>query len=122
MDTISHSIHGVIIYRILDLWVIPDGNYWEAYLLFAFMGALPDLIGYYGNLRDSDYSLYNEVHALKWTNPIVYLPPALLHVFLDSFTHGAGKRWWVFTERLYLYIWNIIITLVLCVLLFRGLL
>jgi hypothetical protein len=68
----------------------------------AFFGALPDLFGAYGNLvRHDHWTLYIDAHAGPLGKILRYVPMYWLHLFVDSFTHGAGKRWWVWDERLW---------------------
>jgi hypothetical protein len=71
----------------------------------AFFGALPDLFGAYGNLvRHDQWKLYISAHAGSWRRILRYVPMYWLHLSVDSFTHGPGKRWWIWNERLWVEI------------------
>jgi hypothetical protein len=73
------------------------------FLTGAFFGALPDLFGAYGNIvRHDHWRLYVAAHAGPIMEILRYLPMYWLHLFVDSFTHAPGKRWWVWDERLWL--------------------
>ena len=76
---------------------------WALALTGAFFGALPDLFGAYGNLvRHDQWKLYISAHAGHRGEILRYIPMYRLHLFVDSFTHGQGRRWWVWNERLWL--------------------
>ena len=139
MDIVQHAAHGYLMVRLIEAGtgtVLPlpleAGS--------ALVGALPDLIGMYGTLiLKDDWRLYthahepyrfvqvvqrsfkngvrsdmtvNEVPAHKATIAwwLRWLPPYGLHLFLDKHTHGTGKRWWVWRERLWLEIVGWIVT------------
>ncbi len=102
-DTICHATQGGLmmlapfIARIRrKIWI------WVLALAGAFFGALPDLFGAYGNLvRRDQWKLYMSAHAGHRGEILRYVPMYWLHLFVDSFTHGPGKRWWVWNERLW---------------------
>lgn len=75
---------------------------WTLGLTGAVFGALPDLVGAYGILfRDDRWSLYNVAHFGKLRAILKYVPMYWLHLKVDSYTHGTGRRWWVWDERLW---------------------
>jgi hypothetical protein len=75
---------------------------WVLALAGAFFGALPDILGAYGNLvRHDQWKLYMSAHAGPRGRILRYVPMYWLHLFVDSFTHGPGKRWWIWNERLW---------------------
>jgi hypothetical protein len=103
-DTISHATQGALlllgpfiarIRRRMWLWILA--------LTGALFGALPDLIGAYGNfIRHDHWLLYQSSHHGAIANALQYVPMYWLHLHVDSMTHGAQERWWVFEERLWL--------------------
>jgi|GEM_PF-2532677 len=103
-DTICHATQGGLlllspfIARLRKkVWV------WAIFLTGAFFGALPDLFGAYGNLiRGDRWRLYVSAHSGRIGAILRYVPMYWLHLFVDSFTHGAGKRWWIWDERLWI--------------------
>ena len=105
-DTICHATQGGLmmlapfIARIRrKVWI------WALALAGAFFGALPDLFGAYGNMvRHDQWKLYISAHAGQRGEILRHIPMYWLHLFVDSFTHGAGKRWWVWNERLWVEI------------------
>ena len=102
-DTICHATQGGLmllapfIARIRrKIWI------WVLALAGAFFGALPDIFGAYGNLvRHDQWKLYMSAHAGPRGHILRYVPMYWLHLFVDSFTHGPGKRWWIWNERLW---------------------
>ena len=68
-------------------------KWWWVCALVAIQGALPDLIGAYGNwfLHDN-YQLYLYAHQYLWFE----FPFGWLHVFIDKFWHqpAGGWYWW----------------------------
>ena len=105
-DTVCHATQGGLmllapfIARIRrKIWI------WALALVGAFFGALPDLFGAYGNLvRQDRWRLYNAAHTGPIHDILRYVPMYWLHLYVDSFTHGPGKRWWMGDERLWLEI------------------
>lgn len=103
-DTICHATQGGLlllspfIARIRKkFWL------WALFLTGAFFGALPDLLGAYGNLvRGDRWRLYVSAHSGRIGAILRYVPMYWLHLFIDSFTHGPGKRWWIWNERLWI--------------------
>ena len=112
-DTICHATQGGLLMiapfigRIRrKVWI------WALALTGALFGALPDLFGAYGNLvRHDQWKLYMSAHAGSLEQILRYIPMYWLHLFVDSFTHGPGKRWWIWNERLWievaLWVFNI---------------
>ncbi len=73
------------------------------FLTGAFFGALPDLFGAYGNIVDHDrWKLYVEAHTGPIGAVLRYVPMYWLHLYVDSYTHAKGRRWWVWNELLWL--------------------
>jgi hypothetical protein len=103
-DTICHATQGGLLMiapfigRIRrKVWI------WALALTGAFFGALPDLFGAYGNIvRHDQWKLYMSAHAGSMGQILRYIPMYWLHLFVDSFTHGPGKRWWIWNERLWI--------------------
>lgn len=76
---------------------------WMLALIGALFGALPDLIGAYGNLILQDHwGLYHSAHHGSIAYALQYVPMYGLHLFIDSFAHGPGRRWWMWSERFWL--------------------
>lgn len=129
MDTIMHGVHGALIRYSL----IPHKGY---AIVGAIEGIAPDLMGALEKLIKSDKPFLKRLsdqRYWKWYEKSHLLPSELLHIFalaytfpaiglhiyLDSFTHSEGKRWWVWNERLWLEILLWAITLILCYLIWR---
>lgn len=117
MDTGMHAAHGALMMAIFtnDPWYI---------LISAIVGALPDLVGWAEKLINkgpNDGGWYEISHAppgyWPWLSLLKCTPPYCLHIWLDRFTHGEGKRWWVKGERLSWEIWGWVITILLTALL-----
>ncbi len=110
-DTISHATQGGLlllgpfisrIRRRIWLWILP--------LIGGFFGALPDLIGAYGNFIQHDHwALYHSSHHGAIAGVLQYVPMYWLHLRVDSITHGPSHRWWIMGERLWLEVvfWTI---------------
>ena len=89
MDIVQHAVEGYYI------------GYWTKNkaitYISAFLGALPDLIGFAEKVFKWDWGVWNWYHwshTLTWWNiPIL---PYSLHIFLDSFIHPIGPLYWVF--------------------------
>jgi hypothetical protein len=102
-DTICHATQGGLVMlapfiarirRRRWLWTLAGAG--------AFFGALPDIVGAYGNVvRHDHWRLYVSAHAGPLGEILRYVPMYWLHLFVDSFTHGPGRRWWVWDERLW---------------------
>jgi hypothetical protein len=108
LDTINHAAWGYAIAKGTEVLIGFDNAPFE--IGVAVIGTLPDVIGYAGNVVKGNYEWYNKAHKdWKWLR---WLPPYGLHIWLDSFTHGPGKRWWV--ERIWAEIlsWIIVITII----------
>ena len=72
-------------------------------ILGVFFGALPDLIGAYGNLVEHDHwALYRRSHFGDIEETLQYVPMYWLHLQLDRLMHGPSHRWWKVDERLWL--------------------
>lgn len=112
------------------------GGDWHEVLLSGFIGVLPDILGWIGTqFRKDQYALYNLAHsigagfiadAIGLASLFVYFATGTalflfvafgclgysLHLFLDSFTHVEGKRWWLWSERAF---WNYSLWFALCI-------
>ncbi len=105
-DTISHATQGGLlligpfIHRIRrKAWL------WVLAFIGGFLGALPDLIGAYGNfIRHDHWTLYLSSHQGRIASVLQYVPMYWLHLRIDSVTHGPNHRWWIMGERLWLEI------------------
>jgi hypothetical protein len=104
MDVLQHAAHGFL------MGYAPTGKVsWG--LAGALIGAEPDITGAMGRLMTGGFwDVHIEVHKVKLSNFRVFSPPALLHIWLDSFTHEWGQRWWVWNERLWVEVVGWIIT------------
>lgn len=106
MDVLNHMAYGYVLPKLFNkhkLWIV---------LLFIFMGALPDIIGWIGLLINDNYAIYNIAHA--WWMPLNLFPSYGLHVLLDSFTHGNPFYWWHGTGLIYeITSWIVVIALYL---------
>jgi hypothetical protein len=72
-------------------------------LVGGLFGALPDLIGAYGNFIEHDHwALYGSSHHGAIAQVLQYVPMYWLHLRIDSITHGPQHRWWILGERLWL--------------------
>lgn len=107
MDSIQHSFAGYLMAFVFfsNIYLI---------LICILLGAIPDLMGWLEKVVYHDpkaWSWYAKIHYEWW--PLWFIPPIGLHVFLDRLTHGPGKRWWVWKERLWLEIlaWLILIVI-----------
>ena len=83
---------------------------WVLALAGGFFGALPDLFGAYGNVvRHDHWRLYISAHGGRWGEILRFVPMYWLHLFIDSYTHGPGRRWWMWNERLWveLALWGV---------------
>ena len=98
MDILNHTVGGFLLgyYPTQSLTVgIASG----------LIASVPDIIP----LITCDYKLYDKIHQFKhWMS---WIPPITLHVFLDKFGHGEGKRWWVWKERMWLELGTWVINL-----------
>jgi len=103
-DTLCHATQGGLlmlapfIARIRKkFWI------WVLGAVGAFFGALPDIVGAYGLVvRGDGWRLYNIAHFGRLKQVLQYVPMYWLHLYVDSYTHGAGRRWWAWDERLWL--------------------
>jgi hypothetical protein len=125
MDTVQHVAHGILISEI-TLKICEASNSYSVvlltvlYFLNVTASLLPDLIGWLEKIKHNDNSKWNwykKVHEISLDNFLIYIPGGLLHIWLDSFMHGEGKRWWIWNERLWLEILGWIITLLIAYLL-----
>lgn len=104
MDVFQHTAQGYAVGRTF----FPRARWW-VHSVCAFLGALPDLIGQIGVWIDGTYRIYNVVHAIELWNVLVI--PYSLHLVLDSFTHTAPWRWWIWGEGLWIEVVGWVITL-----------
>ena len=114
-DTISHATQGSLL--LLSPFIARIRKFvWLGVLIAAgaFLGALPDLIGAYGNLIEHDHwALYRNAHQGEIKEVLQYVPMYWLHLRVDAQLHGQGRRWWVWNERFWaeiaLWILNILL-------------
>lgn len=127
MSTPNHALAGFAIGRWFSLPL-------EQCFVIALAGMSPDIIGWvarvigdsrswhvYNLAHDSENFAYGCVAVIAISLFFGSVIPAFctfaygLHLLLDWQTHGEGKRWWVWNERLYLEIlsWVILITYLL---------
>ncbi|MGA9121399.1 MAG: hypothetical protein WB699_18675 [Bacteroidota bacterium] len=105
-DTLSHATQGGLlllgpfiahIRKRTVLWILAFTG--------GFFGALPDLIGAWGNYVEHDHwALYRSAHFGAIREILQYVPMYWLHLYVDSLMHGEGRRWWKGNERLWLEI------------------
>jgi len=134
MDTFQHAYTPALaVYAF-------NGSVLEAVVAGA-IGAAPDILGAYGTaIKKDQYELYNKVHSFEaglilfgigfilsvlgfiycsfyctsWFYSLtIGCVGYILHLLLDTQTHGKGKSWWIPSERLVLEIaaWIILIGL-----------
>ncbi len=103
-DTLSHTAQGGLLLVAPFLSRIRKQTWlWMLGLAGGVFGALPDLIGAYGNIiRHDHWSLYMSAHSGRIAGILRYIPMYGLHLFLDSLGHGPGRRWWLLQERFWL--------------------
>jgi len=102
-DTICHATQGGLLLLAPFIARIRKKAWiWTIGAVGAFFGALPDIVGAYGLMvRGDQWRLYNIAHFGKLKRVLEYVPMYWLHLYVDSFTHGNGKRWWAWDERLW---------------------
>jgi len=84
--------------------------HWWLIFFGALIGALPDLIGIYGNyILYDNWNLYLSAHSGSIYNILRYTIIYTIHPYLDTFMHGEGKEWWIWNQRLWLEIVIILI-------------
>jgi hypothetical protein len=103
-DTICHSVQGGLMVAVPFISQIKKRVWlWSFVAIAAFMGALPDIIGAHGNLMQHDnWSEYRVAHFGSVADVLKYVPMYGLHLYMDSFTHSMGLRWWKWNERMWL--------------------
>ncbi len=103
-DTVCHATQGgllllapFLVFLRKKVWL------WTLAGLGAFFGALPDLIGAWGNFILHDHwRLYGSAHYGAIAQVLRYVPMYGLHLSVDAATHGPGKHWWFWSERLWM--------------------
>ena len=91
MDSLNHATAGFL------MGYIPTQNIYIGGVC-AVIGMLPDIVADLHSLGKDKWTefskwWYESAHSYKlWYLNI--LPPALLHIFLDSFCHGKNKTWY----------------------------
>ncbi len=103
-DTISHATQGGLLLLAPFIHRIRKRTWlWLLAFTGAFFGALPDLLGAYGNFVLHDHwSLYASAHHGPIREILQYVPMYWLHLEVDSVMHGEHHRWWKMDERLWL--------------------
>lgn len=112
MDILSHITQGFLI------GYVPTGSI-AVGVVTGVMAGVPDIGGeIMARLGKDGYKWYDSTHKGRINKFMRWFPPWGLHTWLDSFSHGAGKRWWVWKERLWLelLIWIINIYLIILIL------
>ena len=111
MDTIQHAYAGYLISLVLCNSLI-------FIAIMVFFGILPDLGGWLEKLIYKDNTRWNWYLYLHTNYWLCLIPSYGMHILLDKFTHGKGKRWWILKERLWLEIlvWTILILIHILVL------
>ena len=103
-DTVCHATQGgLLLLAPFIAWI--RSRRWISVIVFtgALFGALPDIIGGYGLVIENDHwKLYNSAHSGQIEEVLRYVPMYRLHLFVDSLTHGPGKRWWEWNEMLWM--------------------
>ena len=103
-DTLCHATQGGLMV-LLPLFSRFRKKIWLWILAFvgAILGALPDLLGAYGNfvLRDH-WNLYGSAHHGRFEEILQFIPMYWLHLWVDKFMHGPKRRWWIYDERMWL--------------------
>lgn len=61
--------------------------------LNAIAGGLPDI--------PFNSGWYEKAHAGQISKVMRWIPGWGLHLWIDKHTHGEGKRWWVWNERMW---------------------
>lgn len=115
MDTVNHSMHGVLMAETLRLSCDIDSAI-PIIIISAVVGAMPDILGWLEKLIKHDenaWTWYLKAHRLDHTNWFIYFPPSALHIWLDSFCHGENNRWWIWNEKLWMEVLSWIITITL---------
>ncbi len=108
MTTPQHATQGFI------MGMLVSQNNWIAGGAGLVIGALPEVLGFFGKFEihlhpatvrfhSNDWKFYDKVHALSWKNWGVYLPPYLLHLLLDKIWHrpqpeGGWYPWGIWAE------------------------
>jgi hypothetical protein len=100
-DTLSHATQGSLLLLSPFIARIRERSWlWVLVAAGAFFGALPDLIGAYGNLIEHDHwALYRSAHQGEIKEILQYIPMYWIHLRIDALLHGQGHRWWVWSER-----------------------
>lgn len=93
MDTVNHATTGFLTTAIPTSFISIEYSIVLG-IIGALLMALPDIIGeLYAYFKNDNYEMYNKIHKnqiwlLKW------IPHIRLHTYLDSFSHGEGRRWY----------------------------
>src|SRR5512132_1527988 len=110
-DAISHATQGGLL--LLGPFISRiRGRVWLWVLAFigGMFGALPDLLGAYGNFVEHDHwALYRSAHHGAIAHILQYVPMYWLHLRIDTITHGPQHRWWIMGERMWMEVvlWTI---------------
>jgi hypothetical protein len=118
MDSLQHGVHGAVIVLLPACAVgctIGDSDILSHAItalatVFACIGAMPDAAGEIEPENPGEskrWNWYIEAHQgaiNRWMIDhwyYIFPVPWILHTWLDTFTHGEGKRWWVWNEGLW---------------------
>ncbi len=103
-DTVCHATQGGLLLLAPFIPRITKKAWlWTLAGTGAFFGALPDLLGAWGNFVLHDHwRLYGDAHSGPIAHVLRYVPMYGLHLAVDSLTHGPGHRWWFSSERLWM--------------------
>ena len=105
-DTVCHATQGGLLLLAPFLARLKKKFWlWTLAGVGAFFGALPDLLGVWGDfvLRDH-WRLYNSAHTGPVAHVLQYVPMYGLHLAVDTLTHVPGSHWWMWNERLWMEI------------------
>ncbi len=103
-DTVCHATQGGLLLLAPFIPRITKKAWlWTLAGTGAFFGALPDLLGAWGNFVLHDHwRLYGSAHFGSIAAVLQFVPMYGLHLAVDAITHGPGRNWWFWSERLWM--------------------
>lgn len=121
MSTPQHAIHSFIMGYILSIFLISTMSI-PIIGLFIFFGIFPDIVPAIENKsinadKWEKWDWYKKLHKI---NILCIIPSFGLHILLDKYTHGHGRRWWIKSERLIYEIVGWIISLIIILWIING--